>query len=86
MWQIIWPENRHVSVVHKKEKPFLCPTCPKAFSRKMDLKRHMGTVHKEDCDQSFDKIVTYNITFVCALCGTSFDLKSVLATHVESAH
>lgn len=37
--------NRHIRVLHEKQRPFECPICPehKAFGRKSVLMRHMQT-------------------------------------------
>lgn len=37
--------NRHIRVLHEKQRPYTCPVCPepKAFGRKSVLNRHMQT-------------------------------------------
>ena len=36
---------RHISVVHKKKKPFICDNCSKNFGTRQELKRHVFFRH-----------------------------------------
>jgi uncharacterized Zn-finger protein len=36
----------HIQTVHEKQKKFICEFCTKAFGRKLDLKVHVGRLHK----------------------------------------
>jgi hypothetical protein len=58
----------------KKDKPFECKICPKAFQYKGLLKRHIETFH--------DKIKA----FECKICSHKFGQKGSLKTHVDSVH
>ena len=39
--------ERHISAVHKKEKPYVCRTCGDGFSQKNNCLRHQGLNHKK---------------------------------------
>ncbi|XP_064473293.1 gastrula zinc finger protein XlCGF26.1-like isoform X1 [Ornithodoros turicata] len=53
-----------------KKRPFICPTCGKAFRRKEHVERHM-------------KMHTGERNFVCSTCGKSFSQKVHLENHVR---
>ena len=36
----------HMSAVHEKKKPHLCPTCGVSFADKGNLTKHIAAVHK----------------------------------------
>lgn len=65
--------QRHIRVVHMKEKSFVCKECGKAFGHSGHLNRHMAS-HRNDR------------RFHCELCGYSFFQASHLASHKEHIH
>ena len=40
--------NRHMRIVHKKEKPFFCHICPSSFSQKCHLSQHVKSIHERE--------------------------------------
>ena len=54
--------------------PFDCPQCPKSFTLKGNLKKHIQSVH------------TGEKTFECQICGKSFSQKVSLKRHMVSLH
>ena len=39
--------NKHVVIVHEKNKQSICQICDHGFSRKGDLKKHIESVHEK---------------------------------------
>ena len=39
--------NKHMKMVHGKEKRFACTECPKRFARKNGLERHVDGIHRQ---------------------------------------
>ena len=68
--QDISQENSNKSLV----LPFDCPQCPKSFTLKGNLKKHIQSVH------------TGEKTFECQTCGKSFSQKVSLKRHMLSFH
>lgn len=68
--------NKHVSSVHLKEKPKVCPEpgCGKSFSFRDGLMRHISHVHKNQR------------LHVCHLCQRSFKQASHLGKHMRTIH
>lgn len=68
--------NKHVSSVHFKEKPRVCPEpgCGKSFAFRDGLMRHITHVHKNQRQHT------------CSLCGKSFKQPSHLGKHMRSIH
>ena len=49
--------KRHISLVHEKNKPFQCISCPTRFAFKNDLERHFAEAHEGeeiDCQDTND--------------------------------
>ena len=67
---------RHINTIHKKIKPFLCPTCGQSFSRKTHLNSHFDTVHKN--------IKRISHPWTCALCGKHFACDRNMSRHMRS--
>ncbi len=67
---------RHINTVHKKLKPFLCPTCGQSFARKTHLNSHFDTVHKN--------IKRISHPWTCALCGKHFACDRNMSRHMRS--
>ena len=40
--------DRHVRLVHNKERPFSCHLCDKRFGQKFHLERHMAAIHMKE--------------------------------------
>ena len=40
--------DKHVRLVHTKERPFSCHLCDSRFGQKVHLERHMNGVHMKD--------------------------------------
>uniref|UniRef100_A0A3B3Z6W2 C2H2-type domain-containing protein n=1 Tax=Periophthalmus magnuspinnatus TaxID=409849 RepID=A0A3B3Z6W2_9GOBI len=62
--------HRHISAVHRREKPFSCLFCQKAFAQKSDFIIHMRTHTGEK-------------PFVCTYCRKGFRVRSQLNTHLR---
>ncbi|XP_029907636.1 zinc finger protein OZF-like [Myripristis murdjan] len=58
------------TMVHKKEKPYSCPSCSKKFSDNYQLRRHMKSHAQEK---------PYN----CSVCGKGFIQKTKLEKHIR---
>lgn len=68
--------NKHVSSVHMKEKPKICPEpgCGKSFSFRDGLMRHISHVHRNQR------------LYICNLCQKSFKQASHLGKHMRTIH
>ena len=40
--------DRHVRLVHNKERPFSCHLCDKRFGQKFHLEGHMAAIHMKE--------------------------------------
>lgn len=63
--QIFMPSPSSYSADAKIVRPFMCPVCSLAFTRKADAKRHIQSMHGErfpckDCTKTFNRKDTYN--------------------------
>ena len=66
--------NRHVTSVHKQEKPCKCELCNHYFSRKSSLLNHVASVHEKKKH------------FECEFCDKKCSKKSNLNIHVSMVH
>ena len=64
----------HIRNVHEKIKEHVCVTCSKAFQTKYTLHCHLET-HKKRSERTYK--------FTCAVCGGSFNNKTVYRDHVN---
>lgn len=66
--------NRHVRVVHEKQRPFACPTCQNRFGEKSNMLKHVRMVHE-------------NIRhFRCPHCDAAFGQRGNCDAHVRAVH
>lgn len=66
--------NRHVRVVHEKQRPFVCNICQSAFGEKSNMSKHIKMVHE-------------NIrTFQCPHCSAAFGQRGNCDAHVRAVH
>jgi Zinc finger, C2H2 type len=66
--------NRHIRVVHEKQRPFVCPTCHSAFGEKSNMVKHIRMVHE-------------NIRmFQCPYCSATFGQRGNCDAHVRAVH
>lgn len=66
--------NRHIRVVHEKQRPFACPTCHAAFGERSNMLKHVRMVHE-------------NIRkFQCPHCSQSFGQRGNCDTHIRAVH
>lgn len=65
---------RHQFVVHKEEKPFVCPKCFKRFSQRSTMTTHERTVHFKKRDHK------------CELCSAAFGQIGDLNRHRKTVH
>jgi uncharacterized Zn-finger protein len=94
--------NMHGKRIHDKNiEKFPCPHCMKLFT-KMNMKRHIQTVHTidrsfkcETCVKSFKTKMalqrhnrSHNDTrdFLCEFCGTAFKRSSTKNKHIKNMH
>lgn len=63
--------HRHISAVHRKEKPHKCSVCQTAFAQKSNLISHMRTHTGEK-------------PFVCVCCGKDFRSRTLLNKHIQT--
>ena len=66
--------KKHVSAVHKKEKPHKCEHCEKQFGVKSNLQSHIKSVHEGKRDH------------ICASCGQAFHSATAMRRHDLSVH
>jgi len=70
-------------------KHFACPTCSKAFSRKVHMKTHQQKVHEElepplgKPQQEADSVPKH---FACPTCSKAFTRKDHVKTHQQKVH
>ncbi|KAJ0033641.1 hypothetical protein NQD34_000748 [Periophthalmus magnuspinnatus] len=62
--------DRHISAVHRREKPFRCPVCQKGFARKTDCVIHM-------------RVHTGERPYSCPVCDKTFNVKNSLRRHLR---
>lgn len=66
--------NRHVRVVHEKQRPFACPTCQNRFGEKSNMLKHVRMVHQ-------------NIRhFRCPHCQAAFGQRGNCEAHIRAVH
>uniref|UniRef100_A0A8D9AG07 Chorion transcription factor Cf2 n=1 Tax=Cacopsylla melanoneura TaxID=428564 RepID=A0A8D9AG07_9HEMI len=86
---------------HLNYKPHRCPYCPKSFSRKDHLNRHLSQ-HSEDkqyicefCMKSFTRKEHLNrhlwvhkdtFPFPCSLCSRAYTDENRLSKHIKKCH
>jgi len=66
--------DKHVHLVHKKERPFACQVCQRRFGQKVHLNVHMNAVHLKDRP------------FHCDECGYAAATKGLVQKHVSTVH
>ena len=62
--------NAHQDRVHKKNKVFVCPHCPKSYGKSGTLREHLVRNHYPEQKQH-----------ICGVCGKAFATKDALAHH-----
>ena len=93
--------QRHIDVIHTKEKNYSCSFCGKRFPTNEYLKRHMDSQHastfKYNCGQCGKGFATKNVyeghmnmhsgikPYKCEGCGTGFQNKSNLIAHTKKS-
>ena len=92
---------RHISAVHKNERPFECPQCPKTFNLKASMASHIRTVHDgkmpfkcDVCELSFTqrnhmrmhKKRYHDGSFECPKCKQIFNDKMDMKKHISMVH
>ncbi|CAB3377964.1 Hypothetical predicted protein [Cloeon dipterum] len=65
--------DRHVRIVHNKDKPYFCPKCTRSFGDKKNLKWHLMNHDKK-------------LFHVCETCGFKFGKKDYYDNHVKYIH
>ena len=70
----IFTLNRHIAVVHEKQKKYQCHICNKCFGRQVHVQLHIDSVH--------DKLKPHK----CSLCAKSFSSKGNVNKHIDMAH
>ena len=60
--------------LHQNDKLLKCPECPECFAKKLELKRHINSVHDR------------KKTFKCSICDYIFTKKVELNRHVKKKH
>ena len=65
---------RHVSSVHKGNKPHKCSICDYSTSSRGDLKQHIEAIHEKKKPHK------------CPICDHSFSEKHHVKRHMVSAH
>jgi len=68
--------DRHVKVVHLKEKPHECEECGRRFGLKQSLRSHVLTVHRQERPHACQEDG----------CGKTFARTVDLLTHMKSVH
>lgn len=66
--------QRHVKIVHERQKLYSCSTCGKSFGHSGHLNRHVNSVHLQ------------RRRFKCPLCGFQFFQASHLQSHMNHVH
>jgi KRAB domain-containing zinc finger protein len=66
--------NKHIRVVHKRLRDYICDICAKAFSESRDLKAHRQQFHMQQRE------------FQCDKCGRKFGENKKLVRHVRARH
>ena len=66
--------DKHIHLVHKKERPFACQVCQRRFGQKVHLNVHMNAVHLKDRP------------YHCDECGYSAATKGLVQKHVSTVH
>lgn len=66
--------NRHVRVVHQKQRPFVCDRCQAAFGEKSNMIKHIRMVHE-------------NVRlFRCPHCSAKFGQRGNCDAHIRAVH
>ena len=66
--------NRHIKIVHLKERNFSCDQCNKSFGLSQHLQTHIKTIHLKECN------------FRCDYCKKLFGENGSLQKHVKTVH
>ena len=76
--------NRHVTSVHKQEKPCKCELYNHYFSRKSSLLNHVASIHEqknhfkcEFCDKKFLKNVTWMYMLLWVISRKAFQMSTL---------
>ena len=64
---------RHIRLVHKNLKTYVCETCNLAFPDNFQLERHKSSTHKDERHQ-------------CSFCEKSYSQKGLLTDHIKKEH
>ena len=90
--------DKHVRIVHNKERPFKCQLCGSSFGQKVHLDAHVNAVHIQvilvHSDQSVNTgISRYKISdflqakpFKCEACVYCATTKGLLDKHFRTVH
>ena len=66
--------KKHITIVHKGEKPFKCSICNYSASRKQHLDMHITSVHEG------------KKPFKCSICAGNFNTNAYLKKHIKVVH
>ena len=66
--------REHISTVHEKIRPYVCPICNKAFGQKSSLPGHIASVHEG------------KRPYACKICDTNYATKQGFKVHISRVH